>query len=103
MTLEDEFTAVLRGTVEAAQRLGYPARRFSRMLDQYRGVATAKRLIAKEESQSGLDALWELRLLNNSMEAEMLRSRFRSLFTAEELAEARKRLEDRGMDTSSID
>ena len=102
MTLEEEFTAALRGTVEAARERNYNATYFLRMLAQYGGLETARRLIAKRDPQAGLMQLWELRLLNDSMEAVMLRSRFRSLFTDEELAEAKQRLEDLGMDTSTI-
>jgi hypothetical protein len=36
------------------------------------------------------------------MEAVMLRSKFKSLFTDDELAEAKQRLEDLGMDTLTI-
>ena len=102
MTLEEEFTAALRGTVEAARDSKYNPAYFLKMLAQYGGLETAKRLIAKRDPQAGLMQLWELRLLNDSMEAVMLRSRFRSLFTDEELAEAKQRLEDLGMDTSTI-
>ena len=92
MTLEEEFTAALRGTVEAARERKYNPAYFLKMLAQYGGLETAKRLIAKRDPQAGLMQLWELRLLNDSMEAVMLRSRFRSLFTDEELAEAKQRL-----------
>jgi hypothetical protein len=102
MTLEEEFTAALRGTVEVARERKYNPAYFLKMLAQYGGLETAKRLIAKRDPQAGLMQLWELRLLNDSMEAVMLRSRFRSLFTDEELAEAKQRLEDLGMDTSTI-
>ncbi len=102
MTLEEEFTAALRGTVEAARERKYNPAYFLKMLAEHGGPETARRLIAKRDPQAGLMQLWELRLLNDSMEAVMLRSRFRSLFTDEELAEAKQRLEDLDMDTSTI-
>ncbi len=102
MTLEEEFTAALRGTVEAARERKYTPTYFLKMLAEYGGLETARRLIAKREPQAGLMTLWELGLLNESMEAVMLRSRFRPLFIEEELAEAKQRLEDLGMDTSTI-
>ncbi len=40
--------------------------------------------------------LWELKLLDHSMEATVLQERFRSLFTEVELQEARWRLEELG-------
>lgn len=72
------------------------------MLAEHGGPETARRLIARRDPQAGLMTLWELGLLSDSMEAVMLRSKFKSLFTDEELAEAKQRLEDLGMDTSTI-
>ncbi|HQV29794.1 MAG TPA: hypothetical protein PKY66_13490 [Thermoflexales bacterium] len=102
MTLEEEFTAALRGTVEAARERKYNPTYFLKMLAEHGGLETARRLIARRDPQAGLMTLWELGLLNDSMEAVMLRSRFRPLFIEEELAEAKQRLEDLGMDTSTI-
>ena len=102
MTLEAEFTAALHGTVEAARERKYNPAYFLKMLGEHGGVETARRLIARRDPQAGLMTLWELGLLNDSMEAVMLRSRFRPLFIEEELAEAKQRLEDLGMDTSTI-
>ena len=66
------------------------------MLDQYRGVETAKRLLARSEIQPGLMRLWELKLLGKSVEATVLQNRFQVLFTQAELGEARRRLEELG-------
>lgn len=96
MTLEDQFTAALRGTYEAGRERGYVATYFLQMLDRYGGVETAKRLLAKRDAQTGLYKLWELGLLGDSMEAVVLQERFRPLFTEEEIAEAKRRLEELG-------
>ncbi|MGB8212009.1 MAG: hypothetical protein WCE68_00490 [Anaerolineales bacterium] len=40
--------------------------------------------------------LWELNLLDRSMEALVIQERFRALFTEAEIAEARRRLEELG-------
>ena len=66
------------------------------MLSDKGGLETAKQLLADRKAQTGLDKLWELGLLHESMEAVVLRDEFRSLFTETELAEAKKRLVDRG-------
>jgi hypothetical protein len=95
MTLESELTSILRGTYESALARNYIAVYFIQMLDKYGGVETAKQLLAKMEPQTGLDKLWKLGMLQDSMEAVVLQERFRSLFTAEELAVAYKRLADR--------
>ena len=103
MTLEEEFTAALRGTVDAARERKYNPAYFLKMLAEHGGPETARRLVARRDPQAGLMALWELGLLSDSMEAVMLRSRFRSLFTDEELAEAKHRLEQLNFDVSTID
>ncbi|MDD5369407.1 MAG: hypothetical protein PHQ40_09990 [Anaerolineaceae bacterium] len=96
MSLEDEFTATLRGTSEAARQRGYVATYFIQMLEEHGGVETARQLLAKTEAQAGLYKLWELDLLCESMETVVLQERFQSLFTQSEVAEARRRLDELG-------
>jgi hypothetical protein len=96
MSLEAEFTQALEGTVEAAKARNYIPTYFMQMLGELGGVETAKRLLAKSEPQTGLYELWRLGLLKDSMEAVVLQDKFRSLFTPEEIAEARRRLEELG-------
>lgn len=66
------------------------------MLAEHGGVGTARRLLAKSEPQEGLFELWRLDLLHESMEAVVVQEKYHSLFTQEELAEARRRLEKMG-------
>jgi hypothetical protein len=96
MGLETELTEVLRGTYEAARRRGYVATYFLQMLEEYGGKETVKRLLAKPKPQTGLFELWQLDLLHESMEAVVLQDKFKSLFTDDELAEARRRLQELG-------
>ena len=96
MSLEAELTEALRGTYETARKRGYVATYFLQMLEEHGGVETAKRLLAKAEPQTGLFELWQLGLLHESMEAVVLQEKFKVLFTDEELAEARRRLEELG-------
>lgn len=91
-----EFELALRETYDIARRHGYPANYFLQMLEEYGGVETAKRLLVKSEPQEGLFKLWDLGLLKNSMEAVVVDEKFRSLFSAEQIAEARRRLEELG-------
>lgn len=95
-TLEKELHVALHGTVEAALKRGYRPTYFIQMLEREGGLKTAKRLIASGSPQKGLFTLQGLGLLGESMEAIMLQDRFRQLFTEEELAEARRRLEELG-------
>ena len=94
MSLEDELTRALEGTVKAAKARGYFPTYFMQMLAEHGGVGTAKRLLAVERPQAGLIELWRLGLLHESMEAVVLQPKFHSLFTEEELAEAFHRLEE---------
>jgi len=82
------------GIYENAKDHHYFATYFKRMLDEYQGVETAKRLLAKKEIQEGLMKLWEMKMLNQSMEALVIQERFKSLFTDAEVVEARRRLEE---------
>ncbi len=94
--LSDEFHAAMIGVYERAKQQEYFATYFKGMLDQHGGVVTAKRLLAKREIQDGLMRLWEMGLLESSMEALVVQERFQPLFSGAEIAEARRRLEELG-------
>lgn len=96
MTLESDFERDMRKIYEIAHENGYVAHYFLQMLDEHGGVETAKRLLLADQPQTGLYKLWELKLLNSSTEALVLKERYRSLFTEAEIAEARKRLDELG-------
>ena len=96
MTLEDEFHRAMVGVYEVAKDHDYFATYFKRMLDEHKGVETARRLLARQEIQAGLMKLWELKLLDHSVEALVIQERFRPLFTEDEVQEARRRLEELG-------
>ena len=95
-SLEEQFHHCMIGVYENAKEHDYFATYFKRMLDTYQGVETAKRLLAKRDVQEGLMKLWELKLLNQSMEALVIQERFKSLFTESEVGEAHRRLEELG-------
>jgi hypothetical protein len=96
MSLEEELTQALEGTIDAAKTRHYVPTYFMQMLGDYGGVGTAKRLLAKQEIQQGLIKLAELDLLGDSMEAVVLQERFQPLFSEEELTEAHRRLVELG-------
>lgn len=101
MNLEDELTVELRGTYEAARKRGYVATYFLKMLEEYGGVKTARRLLSKQEIQQGLIKLAELGLLADSMEAVVIKEKYKTLFNVEKdvtdyLAEADRRLRELG-------
>jgi hypothetical protein len=94
--LDEQFHHAMIGIYENAKQHDYFATYFKRMLDEYGGVQTAKRLLAKQEIQDGLMKLWEIKLLDQSMEALVIQEKYNPLFTPEEISEARRRLEELG-------
>lgn len=96
-SLEAEFTHALEKSIEAAKKRGYIPTFFMQMMAEHGSIGTAKRLLAKSGFQQGFIELWELGLLNESMEAIIWGNpRFHSFFTPEEIEESRRRLEELG-------
>jgi len=96
MTLEEDFERHLHQIGEATKKHNYTPTYFIRMLEEYGGVETAKRLLQKSDAQQGLFTLWELGLLKESVEAAVISEKFQALFTREEISEAQRRLEELG-------
>ncbi len=95
MKLEDEFTLALKGTIKAAKAHGYTPNFFMGMLREHGSVETAKRLLANSEPQIGLQKLWNLGILHESMEAVIWDNpEFHQLFTSQEIDEVHRRLEE---------
>lgn len=91
-TLEDQFQHAMIRVYENAKEHDYFADTFKTMLDKYGGLETAKILLTTREIQEGLMKLWELKLLDQSMEALVIQVRFQALFTSAEIEEAHRRL-----------
>lgn len=94
--LEKDFESEMWRIVEVARKHKYTPTYFMQMLEEHGGVQTAKRLLSGDNPQYGLDHLWEMGLLHESMEAQVIKEKFYTLFTKDEIKEAKKRLEDRG-------
>lgn len=81
--------------VRAKEEAGYTASIFHRMLTEKGGLATARQLINDATVSQGYTSLWERGRLDLSVEAVVIDNpKWHRLFTAEELARARKRLGD---------
>ena len=72
----------------------YPAVRFLQMVNEHGGVETANRLLP--EMSQGFAELWKRGRLDLTMEALVIRTRWRSLFTEEQLRIAEDRLRQSG-------
>lgn len=94
--LEDEFDRDMREIYKMGIEHGYHAHYFIQMIEEHGGVDTAKRLLAADKPQEGLFRLWELGLLNESMEALVLQPEYATLFTELEIQTSRQRLLDLG-------
>ena len=96
--LEDQFHDEMRDIARKAIANGYKPRCFIEMIGKHGGLEAARRLFrtGPDRVQSGLTLLWEMQMLGDSMEALVLAPRFKSLFTDEQGAIARERLESLG-------
>lgn len=95
--LEKEFHNAMLGIYELARdACDYMPVRFLQMVNEYGGLRTAQRLLAKDEIQTGLATLWECHRLDLSMEALVIDSKYQPLFTEDEIKKAQERLESFG-------
>jgi uncharacterized protein with NAD-binding domain and iron-sulfur cluster len=81
---------------KAKDECHYNATRFLQMVSDQGGLQAAKALLHAEGYSEGLTALWELGRLDISMEAVVIQQPWSQLFTEEELATARRRLQELG-------
>lgn len=80
----------------AKSEAGYNASRYLQMLDEHRGLDTARILLHAQTVSDGYTALWERKRLDLTVEALVLLPEFAPLFTDEERSIARRRLTDYG-------
>ena len=80
----------------AKKECGYNASRFLQMVGTKGGLAVAKQLISKPGGTDGFATLWEHGRLDLSVEAHVLKAEYAELFTDEERALCRERLEQFG-------
>lgn len=93
--IEKQFHQAMLSIYERARNeCNYNATYFLRMVHERGGVVAAKSLLAGSVPQYGLGRLWECHRLDLSVEAHVLKPEFRTLFTCQERAEARRRLKE---------
>src|SRR4051794_21828562 len=98
--LERALYDALMDATRQCQRLRYNPTYTLRMIDRLGHVGACKRILGDPEVVEGFTRLWELRRLDLTIEAIVLRPQLASLFTPEELDTARKRLADVGYSVS---
>lgn len=97
--LEDSFHKEMLAIYDKALEVGYNAIRFRTMVHTQGGLCAAKQLLQPFRPgvlPEGLENLWELGRLDLTMEALIINEKWESLFTIQELGEARKRLDSLG-------
>lgn len=95
--LEKEFDIDMHNIYKRTkEECNYNATRFLQMLNQYGGLATAKKLIHKTDSSYSFTVLWENNRLDLSVEALVINPKYHSLFTEEEIKSCENRLSKLG-------
>ena len=93
--LEAEFDRDMVAVyTKAKKECSYNATRYLQMISEYGGLATAKKLLAAKKLHEGLAALYECGCLRLTVEVLVIKEKYRSLFTEEEIKIAEKRLRD---------
>jgi hypothetical protein len=101
--LEHRFTREALAACDRLERdIGYNPTEFRRMVTEYGGVESARRLLNVGPGQSGLERLWQHARLADSLEAHVLHPDFETLFTWRELRRARDRLVDHGFNVDAF-
>ncbi len=96
MDLEQQFHAAMLDIYRVARRdLSYRVTRFLQFVESRGGVEAARQLLKGSPSE-GFAILWEKGRIDLSMEAHVLRTDFRSLFTDQELRVGEDRLRQFG-------
>jgi len=91
--VETDFHQEMLGIYRAAkEKCDYNATRFLQMVSEIGGYKTAQKLLNSGEAAEGFTTLWECGRLDLSVEALVLKPKYRKLFNIQELNTARDRL-----------
>lgn len=85
-----------------AKTINYRAKQFLEMVTMHGGVGAAKILLQGRDASDGFTRLWQARMLDRSVEASVLRPKYERLFSGDERAVARRRLEAHGFDVDNF-
>ncbi|WP_407572825.1 hypothetical protein [Deinococcus altitudinis] len=90
--LEARFEQALLADAEQARSIGYNPHQFRRMVLEQGGVELAQKLLRTSGASYGFEVLREKGRLDLSMEALVVQTPWKTLFTDEELMTAMERL-----------
>lgn len=94
MDLRDQFKAKVISATEHCYVIGYSPNIFKQMIEANHPVEVGKKLVTSGELQHGIKELAKLDHLELTIESLMLEPQFKELFSAQELAAAKWRLDD---------
>ena len=94
MDLEYQFHEEMINISHETKEFGYYPNYFVQMVAEKGGLAAAKQLLSSNNPAAGFVRLWEEQRLDLSVEALVVRDPWKALFADEELAVARRRLEE---------
>ena len=94
----ERFETRMRAAYVEAKSLGYYAKGLADMIGEHGFAGAARMLLRPGPTQSGFDTLWTMGRLDLSVESIVNGEDWGDLFTAEELAEARRRLAELEVD-----
>jgi hypothetical protein len=93
--LKQKFHQSMLDIYKTAKReLNYTASYFIQMVSEWGGLETARRLLTKNELSEGFTELYLRDRLDLTVEAHVIKTEFRPLFTPQEIAIAKQRLQD---------
>jgi hypothetical protein len=96
MELDKKFHSEMIDVYQAAKAIGYNATYFIQLVSRLGGLAAAKQLIASDVPAEGFHRLWELKRLDLSVEARVLKPEYAALFTEDERKRCVERLAEYG-------
>jgi hypothetical protein len=95
--LQKRFHEAMLGVYKSAKReINYTATYFLQMVSEVGGLEAARRLLAKSDLSDGFTELYLNDRLDLTVEAQVVKPEYRTLFNDEELAIAEKRLAELG-------
>lgn len=90
---EKEFDREMKLVYENAKtECNYIATRYLLMLNEYGGLNTAKRLLHGDKLSDGFIKLWECGRPDLTVEVLVIKPKYKSLFTEDEIKKAKRRL-----------
>lgn len=99
--IESAFHQEMLNMYRESANIGYRPTYFLQMVQEHGGVEAAHRLLASENVAEGFTKLWELGRTDLTVEAQVLKPEYATLFSEEEREKARQRLGHQAPDSNN--